>query len=203
MTRMARMPVEERRQQLVDAAIRVMTRDGVTSATTRAISSEAGLSLSVFHYCFNSKQDLLEAVIQTIVSHTVTPAKASIEPGANLEATIRGALGAYWTHVQANPEEHLLTYEVTQYCLRQPDFVHVARAQYEHYSAAYVEVFEQMHDLLGVESAWPLPVLANYLSSVIDGLTLNWLAQRDGAHAEEVLDAIAEHVASLLQGTGN
>jgi len=56
-----------------------------------------------------------------------------------------------------------------------------------------------MHDLLGAESAWPIPVLANYLASVIDGLTLNWLAQRDGAHAEEVLDAIAEQFAALLQ----
>jgi AcrR family transcriptional regulator len=196
---MARKPVEERRQELVDAAIRVMTRDGVTRATTRAISSEAGVSLSVFHYCFESKQELLEAVIQTIVSHTVTPAKATIGPGANLQATIRSALGAYWSHVMANPEEHLLTYEVTAYCLRQPGFVDVARAQYEHYTRAYVEVFEQMRDLLGVESAWPIPVLANYLASVIDGLTLNWLAQRDGAHAEEVLDAIAEQFAELLQ----
>ena len=196
---MPRLPVEERRQQLVDAAIRVMTRDGVSKATTRAISSEAEVSLSVFHYCFESKQELLEAVIQTIVRHTVTPAKASIEPGADLRATIRGALGAYWSHVLANPEEHLLTYEVTQYCLRHPDFVEVARAQYEHYTSAYVEVFEQMHELLGVDSAWPLPVLANYLASVIDGLTLNWLAQRDGAHAEEVLDAIAEQFAGLLQ----
>ena len=46
-----------------------------------------------------------------------------------------------------------------------------------------------MHELLGVDSAWPLPVLANYMASLIDGLTLNWLAQSDGAHAEEVLDA--------------
>jgi len=198
---MPRLPVEERRQQLVDAAIRVMTRDGVTKATTRAISSEAEVSLSVFHYCFESKQELLEAVIQTIVRHTVTPAKATIEPGADLQATIRSALGAYWTHVQANPEEHLLTYEVTQYCLRHPDFVDVARAQYDHYTRAYIEVFEQMRELLGAESAWPIPVLANYLASVIDGLTLNWLAQRDGAHADEVLDAIAEQFAGLLEGT--
>ena len=129
---MARLPIEERRQQLVDAAIRVMTRDGVNKATTRAISSEAEVSLSVFHYCFDSKQDLLEAVIETIVQHTVTPAKASIEPGTDLRDTIRRALGAYWTHVEANPEEHLLTYEVTQYCLRHPDFVDVARGQYDH-----------------------------------------------------------------------
>jgi AcrR family transcriptional regulator len=197
---MARKPVEERRQQLVDAAIRVMTRDGVTRATTRAISSEAGVSLSVFHYCFDSKQELLEAVIETIVRHTVTPAKATIEPGANLRDTIRNALGAYWAHVQANPGEHLLTYEVTQYCLREPGFVDVARGQYEHYTRAYVEVFEQMHEMLGVDSSWPIPVLANYLASVIDGLTLNWLAQRDGSHAEEVLDAIAEQVAVVLEG---
>lgn len=198
---MARLPVEERRQQLVDAAIRVMTRDGVTKATTRAISSEAQVSLSVFHYCFDSKQELLAAVIDTIVSHTASPAKASIEPGLSLRDTIRSALTAYWEHTVANPEEHLLTYELTQFCMRHPDFRDVARAQYARYVEAYVEVFETLASIAEVKPAWPLEVLANYVTSLIDGLTLNWLAQRDDAHAEEVLDRIADQVSELLGGS--
>ena len=119
---MARMPLAERRQQLVDAAIAVMTREGVDKATTRAIVAEAGTSLSVFHYCFDSKQSLLEAVVKTIVGKTVSLAEATIEPGSNQLDTLRNAFMAYWNHVKANPEEHLLTYEVTQHCLRQPEF---------------------------------------------------------------------------------
>ena len=50
--RVARIPADERRQQLVEAAIRVMARDSVAQATTRAIVGEAGMPLGVFHYCF-------------------------------------------------------------------------------------------------------------------------------------------------------
>ena len=46
-----------------------MTRDGVARATTRSIAADADVSLSVFHYCFTSKQELLEAVIETIMEH--------------------------------------------------------------------------------------------------------------------------------------
>src|SRR5690349_15397394 len=109
---MARMPLAERRQQLVEAAIAVMTRDGVNKATTRAIVAEAGTSLSVFHYCFDSKEALLEAVIKTIVGKTVTLAEATFSPGATMEDTISNAFRAYWSHVTAHPAEHLLTYEV-------------------------------------------------------------------------------------------
>jgi AcrR family transcriptional regulator len=195
---MARLPVEERRRQLSEAAIRVMTRDGVARATTRAIASEAEVSLSVFHYCFETKQDLFESVIRQILSHTVRPAKASFEVGGNLRDSIRGALGVYWQHVLANPAEHQLTYELTQYVLREPGLAAVATMQYDAYAAAYVEVFERLHELLGVESAWPVTELATYFASLVDGLTLNWLVLRDDAAAERVLDRMADQVAGLL-----
>lgn len=117
---MARMPSAERRRQLTEAAIRAMTRDGVARTTTRSIAAEAGVSLSVFHYCFDSKQALLESVITTIADHSVSLAKEAIRPRATLRETVRAGFQAYWDHVVAHPEEHMLTYELTQYALRQP-----------------------------------------------------------------------------------
>ena len=68
---MARMSADERRAQLVEAAIAVMTRDGITKATTRAIVGEAGVPLGVFHYCFDSKAALLERVVTTLHERAV------------------------------------------------------------------------------------------------------------------------------------
>lgn len=200
---MARLPVQERRQQLVDAAIRVMTRDGVAKATTRAISAEAEVSLSVFHYCFDSKPDLLEAVIKEITSHTVTPAKAAMTAGPTLRETVRTALGIYWQHVRDNPEEHLLTYELTQYALRRPGFEAVARAQYENYLAAYYEVLEQLRGAFEIEPRWSESAIATYMSSMTDGLTLHWLVLRNDEDAEAVLDGIAAQLAWVLGEPAN
>ncbi|GAA2632933.1 TetR/AcrR family transcriptional regulator [Streptomyces vastus] len=196
---MARMPSAERRQQLTEAAIRAMTRDGVPRTTTRSIAAEAGVSLSVFHYCFDSKQALIESVIETITGHYVTVVKEAIRPKATLRETIGAGFQAYWDHVSANPGEHMLTYELTQYALRQPGFEHLARRQYELYSDTYAELIEQLRHSMNFELRVPVPVLARYLAAMTDGLTLNFLVLGDDAAWADILDTITDHVAGLVR----
>ncbi|MFF1868383.1 TetR family transcriptional regulator C-terminal domain-containing protein [Streptomyces sp. CB03911] len=196
---MARMPSAERRRQLTEAAIRAMTRDGVARTTTRSIAAEAGVSLSVFHYCFDSKQALLESVIATLTEHYVGVVKEAIRPRETLRETVRAGFQAYWDHVAANPGEHMLTYELTQYALRQPGFEPLARQQYERYSATYAELLEQLRRAMGFELRVPVPVLARHLAAMTDGLTLNFLVLGDQAAAAEILDMITDHVTGLVR----
>ena len=196
---MTRLPAAERRAQLVDAAIRVMARDGVARATTRSIAADADVSLSVFHYCFTSKQELLEAVIEAIMQHAVTPAMSTIAPGRTLETTIRGGLQAYWDHVVTNPDEHRLTYELTQYAVRTPGFEDVARRQYEHYLSANEDFVEQLQKTFALEIDRPVPDLARYVASLLDGLTLNYLVLGDATSVEEVLDLVTAHLLTLIR----
>src|SRR5215469_9316126 len=56
-----------RRAELVEAAGRVVARDGVAAATTRRIAEEAGLPHGLVHYWFASKDELLEEVIMTLL----------------------------------------------------------------------------------------------------------------------------------------
>ncbi|MEU9130447.1 TetR/AcrR family transcriptional regulator [Kitasatospora sp. NPDC048540] len=214
---MARMPSAERRRQLTEAAIRAMTRDGVPRTTTRSIAAEAGVSLSVFHYCFDSKQALLEAVIEAITEHSVARVREAIRPGARVQGpagsaatshtgpggtlrdTVRAGFQAYWDHVAASPGEHMLTYELTQYALRQPGFEHLARRQYELYCATYGELLEQLCAATGSELIVPVAVLARYLAALTGGLTLNHLVLGDPAGAAEILDMVADHVAGLIR----
>jgi AcrR family transcriptional regulator len=194
-----RLPAAERRAQLVEAAIRVMTRDGVARATTRSIAADADVSLSVFHYCFTSKQELLEAVIEAIMQHAVTPAISTIAPGRTLETTVRGGLQAYWDHVTAYPDEHRLTYELTQYAVRTPGFEDVARRQYERYLDANREFIEQLQRTYPLEIDQPVPVLARYVASLLDGVTLNYLVLGDATGAGEVLDLVTAHLLTLIR----
>lgn len=196
---MARLPSAERRRQLTEAAIRAMARDGVPRTTTRSIAAEAGVSLSVFHYCFDSKQQLVESVITTITGHYVTVVKEAIRPRATLEETVRAGFQAYWEHVRTHPDEHMLTYELTQYALRSPGFEHLARRQYELYAETYTELIDQLRESMGLRLRVPVPVLARYLAAMTDGLTLNYLVLGDDAAWTAVLDTVTAHVAGLVQ----
>ncbi|GHI83438.1 TetR/AcrR family transcriptional regulator [Streptomyces xanthophaeus] len=195
---MARMPSAERRRQLTEAAIRAMTRDGVARTTTRSIAAEAGVSLSVFHYCFDSKQALLESVITTITDHYVALVREAIQPKATLHETVRAGFRAYWDHVAAHPGEHMLTYELTQYALRQPGFEHLARRQYELYADTYTELLEELCHRMDFELRIPVPALARYLAAMTDGLTLSLLVLGPEAASADLLDTITEHVAGLV-----
>lgn len=196
---MARLPSAERRRQLTEAAIRAMTRDGVPRTTTRSIAAEAGVSLSVFHYCFESKQELIESVITTITGHYVTLVREALRPRETLRETVRAGFQAYWDHVSAHPGEHMLTYELTQYALREPGFEHLARRQYDMYQETYAELIEQLRTTTRFELTVPVPVLARYLAAMTDGLTLNFLVLGDDTTWTNILDTITDHVAGLVR----
>ncbi|MBA3294827.1 MAG: TetR family transcriptional regulator [Geodermatophilaceae bacterium] len=78
---MARVAAHDRRQQLIEAAIRVAERDGIAATTTRRIATEAGASLATVHYCFRSKQELFEQVLTAIITELSEAAQADIRPG--------------------------------------------------------------------------------------------------------------------------
>ena len=49
---MNRIPQDERRRQLIEAAVRVISREGTARATTRRIATEAGAPLASLHFLY-------------------------------------------------------------------------------------------------------------------------------------------------------
>ncbi|MGI5128761.1 TetR/AcrR family transcriptional regulator [Pseudonocardia sp. CA-107938] len=205
---MARLSVDERRRVLVDAAIQVMTRDGVAKATTRAVVTEAGMQLGFFHYCFESKEDLLAVVVETITERNVAAAMASVAPRRAVADMLREGMHAYWRGVEGDPATHQLTYELTQYALRRPGLDAVARRQYAAYLQATTRFLDAVAAAADVTWAVPVPVLARHAAVVLDGATLAWIVDRDTAGTLAVLDqaaaAIAAHAdPACTAGRGN
>jgi AcrR family transcriptional regulator len=63
---MARTPkiVEDRREQIIDAAMRVFAQKGFAKATNKDIAHEAGITAGLIYHYFKSKEDLLKIVIE-------------------------------------------------------------------------------------------------------------------------------------------
>lgn len=93
----------------------------------------------------------------------------------------------------------MLTYELTQYALREPGFEHLARRQYELYGEAYAELIEQLRGDMDLELGVPVSVLARYLAAMTDGLTLNYLVLGDAAAWADILDTVTAHIAGLVR----
>src|SRR5437763_1705536 len=63
---MARTPrvVEDRREQIIDAAMRVFSQKGFSRATNKDIAREAGITPGLIYHYFESKEALLKAMIE-------------------------------------------------------------------------------------------------------------------------------------------
>ena len=196
---MARVQAKVRREQLIDAAVRVAARDGVAATTTRAIAAEAGASLASVHYCFESKQELLQEVLISIINELTGNVPTGIPDGADVAALVRADLGALWEVVEREPGKQQVTYELTHYALRTEGLEELARWQYEVYYLRSAQRLQEIAARAGVEWALPLPVLSRMLMNMIDGLVLGWLVDRDSALARGALEAFADTLGTLTR----
>jgi AcrR family transcriptional regulator len=55
---------EDRREQIIDAAMRVFAQKGFTRATNRDVAHEAGITSGLIYYYFENKEALLQAVLE-------------------------------------------------------------------------------------------------------------------------------------------
>ncbi|MFF7388948.1 TetR/AcrR family transcriptional regulator [Streptomyces scabiei] len=193
------MAAKDRREELIAAAFRVMVRDGVTKATTRAIVSEAKMPLGVFHYCFSSREELLQEVLTRFAARSAEAARNAISEGGDLGMRISESLEAFWGGVELSPGEHQVTYELTHYALRQAGFEELARRQYQSYLEVHQGLLTEAAEAQGIRWTVPVPVLARYLNSVLDGLILCWLVDRNSEDSREVLRLTGEHLLTLAE----
>ncbi|TDO31013.1 TetR family transcriptional regulator [Kribbella sp. VKM Ac-2527] len=194
---MPRVPANERRAELVQAAIQVATREGLAATTTRRIAQELGISVGIVHYCFRSKEELLHEVIRVIADAQVQAARKAIAPGADLATSVRNAFLGFWQLVEKTPDAQLLTYELTSWALRNAETEPLAREQRESQLAGIEEILSVISSACEVEWKVPADRLARMTLAVTDGVTLGWLVDRDTAAAVQALETFADQLVAL------
>ena len=74
----ARVPIEERRTQLLDAALRVIDRDGYDGVSIDAIAREAGVTRPVVYGAFDGLGPLLTALLDRQQQRAITQLFAAL-----------------------------------------------------------------------------------------------------------------------------
>ncbi|MEP9393008.1 TetR family transcriptional regulator [Gordonia sp. VNK1] len=198
------MTFDQRRAELIDAAIRVIARDGLAAATTRAIVGEAGMPQGSLFYIFSSRDALISAVIEEITTTERRGALLSVEmsaPDRGLHEVLAAAMDAYLRLLQSNPDRELALLEVAAHAMRHDP--PAAHRQWQTYRATVAEALSFIADTMSMR--WTLPVtdLAHMVTSALDGLTLSWLTDRDGDAARRHIDLLAGTFAALAVSEHN
>lgn len=193
-----RRSVEERRAELIQAALEVIAADGLGRATTRRITDHADLALGAFHYAFRSKDELLEAVIGRLGDHLDAVLRSAMtDPNLPLDAAVEQLVVGYWAAVEEAPDLQLAHHELTVHALRHPRLRQLATDQHE----AHVHtVAEALAKVVGAPEREQRDELARFLLGTLDGLALQWLQQSDQPSAVDQAAATMRSLARLQPG---
>lgn len=74
------MATDGRQQELADAALRIVARDGLAALSFRAVATESGWSLGAVQKAFASKRELLAATLHRAEQSTETAAGPPAQP---------------------------------------------------------------------------------------------------------------------------
>lgn len=173
-----RVPSVERRQQLIEAAVRLMSRDGIEAATLRAIAEEAGAPLSAVHYCFRDKDELVHEAVEFWLQQLVRIAADAATDGG-LHATITRFAADFWQTLESDPPNVLAQLEVVVWASRGEAHLPLARSIYARYEAALSTLIQNALSQAGEESSIPPELLARGILAIIDSCSLQYFSQPD------------------------
>jgi AcrR family transcriptional regulator len=101
---------------VLDAASRVLVREGYTALTVRRVADEVGASTKVIYTLFENKDGLINALYLQGVQRVRAALEAVPQADTPLE-TVRSLAHAYRAHVLAHPNDYVILYGLSL-----PDF---------------------------------------------------------------------------------
>ncbi|MEI5523296.1 TetR family transcriptional regulator [Streptomyces brasiliscabiei] len=173
---MARRYDPERRQRIIDAAIRVVGDKGIAGLSHRSVAAEADVPLGSTTYHFKTLDDLMVAALRQAndgFARTVAAREALRDPGTDLAAEL-AALGGDWLAGDRTGLE--VEYELYLAALRRPALRPVA----DEWGRGFADCLAGRTD----------PVTARALVALLDGIFLQVLltgAPYDEEYTREVL----------------
>lgn len=190
---MSRVPADQRREQLIEATIDLAIREGLAAASVRRIADEANVSLGVVHYCFSSKEALLNAVAESFIKPIIAAVSQALEGHTGtFEEKAYDAFRSFWEHTQSQPGRQLLSYELAAWSIRGDG--ESARLLYKTYQDSIEHMITHSMGIKGSEGL-PTRTLARMVLAVCDGVMLSWLVDHDD---EATFDVLQGFIAVLL-----
>ena len=106
--------VGERRQQIVQAAIKLFSKQGYYSTTIQQIAREAGISVGLIYQYFRDKDDVLFLTLKLVLESYENEIPAALEGVEHPLERLCVALGAYCRIVDRMRDATVLTYRSTK-----------------------------------------------------------------------------------------
>jgi AcrR family transcriptional regulator len=169
-----RIPAEQRREQLIAATVELMRREGVQAVTVRAIAKEAHAPLATAHYCFNSKDEIMEAAAEAWLKNLSRFSNdAPIDLG--LRKAVEQVAEGYWRALEEEPASILAEIEMILWATRNAPSSPLAAKIYPAYVTELGNIFSSAANNSSEECLIGFPMLVRSFLMIYDGAAIQYL----------------------------
>lgn len=198
---MAHVPAQERRQQLVRAAIDLLMRSGPAAGSTRAIAKELGVPQATLHYVFGSKEELYRAVIVELTNELVGYVRAvEVPAGSDFDSSISALTARLWQTVIDQPQKHQLLGELEMTALRSPKMREITAEHRLETDRVTSTLIGETARHFGISPKVDTVRIARYYLAALEGLTNQHLTAPDAEMEQWCLARIVESVRTMVLG---
>jgi AcrR family transcriptional regulator len=165
-------------QLIIEAAASAMGREGYAGTSMKDIAQEAGIAQGLIHYYFNSKDELVMAVMKQACAQMLAETRAAFEGAGG------GPLQRVWPSLEGarertkeRPAMWRIFFELLPLSFNNPRL----RAQFQEVYAEIIRGTVEMIEEVNRQVPTPLPVQPEYFARVItaaiDGLAVQALVE--------------------------
>lgn len=166
----------DRRTQIVDAAARVMGRQGYAATSMKDIAAEAGVAQALIHYYFGAKEDLLAAVVRSLCDEMRGEAAATMEaPDLSPPERIRAGIERTRARASERPERVRLLFDMISLSFSNPALKGELERLYRDETEEITKLIQRVTEESCVRLPMPARDLASVVIAAVDGLALQEL----------------------------
>lgn len=188
---------EETRRVLLKSARLIFARDGFEACRIEDIAAAAGYTRGAFYANFETKEELLFALLQEETDRHAASIRAIVEGNDSVERRV-SALRDYYVQCIADREWGMLMLEFKLFAARHPKLRPKLAAIHRRIRASMK--LEVLHKLLGIDNADPEPRSA-VLEGVMAGLFLEHTYDPERLSERQVAKFLADIFDSFVPGS--
>ena len=172
------------KDRLLDAAIQIAGREGLSAVTYRAVAARAGVTHGLVRHHFGTREQLLNEAFRRAAEQDSDGVRLRVD-------TIEEFASAFVEVFNESWERAVLQFDETTQAIRGALPMDNIRQQYE----GYIDKVGQTFGAVGIDD--PDGRIAALVFAALDGLALQHLIFRDDLRTEHVLEVLRDILTGL------
>ncbi len=181
---------EARRKQIVEAAIETIADSGYLNASLAEIAKSADISKGVISYHFESKDELVAATMNTILSDSYRYIKGRVTAAGTQRDKLIAYIEASFEYMQQNRSQFVALVDLWGSFSSFEGKKHYSSIAYDPCRRHLTNILEP-GQAGGEFRGFPASTLASIIQAAIDGIMLQWVFDPETVNLEECSREIA------------